>query len=81
VANFFLGLRAWHIRVTNLRRSRLRNLNLKFNSLSLIVSENVHVHIYDFFQFMGVRVGVAIFFLGQLIGIDKNITFQLKFLV
>jgi len=29
---------------------------------------------------MGVRVGVANFFLGQSIGIDKNITFQLKVL-
>jgi len=29
---------------------------------------------------MGFRVGVANFFLGQSIGIDENITFQLKFL-
>jgi len=29
---------------------------------------------------MGVKVGVANFFLGQSIGIDENITFQLKFL-
>jgi len=29
---------------------------------------------------VGVKVGVAIFFLGQSIGIDVNKTFQLKFL-
>jgi len=30
-------------------------------------------------RFVGVKVGVANFFLGQSIGIDENITFQLKF--
>jgi len=30
-------------------------------------------------RFVGVKVGVAIFCLGQSIGIDENNTFQLKF--
>jgi len=33
---------------------------------------------HRFSRFVGVKVGVAIF-LGQSIGIDENITFQLKF--
>jgi len=33
-----------------------------------------------FSRFVGVKEGVANFFLGQSIGIDKNNTFQLKFL-
>jgi len=31
-------------------------------------------------RFVGFRVGVTTFFFGQSIGIDKNNTFQLKFL-
>jgi len=33
-----------------------------------------------FGRFVGVKVGLANFFLGQSIGFDKNNTFQLKFL-
>jgi len=33
---------------------------------------------YDFFWFVGIRVGAANFFLGLSIGIDENNTFQLR---
>jgi len=56
-------------------RTRLWNINLKsqffiFNSL-----RDIRVYIYDFFKFVGVKVGVENFFLGQSIGIDENNTF------
>jgi len=55
-------------------RIRLRNLNkIKFDSF-----RDIRVHTYDFFMFLGAKVGVANFFLGQLIGFDKTNTFQLK---
>jgi len=53
------GLWAWHNRVTIRLRSRLRNLNLKSQFLSSIVSEiysyfrDIHVHINDFLRFVG----------------------------
>jgi len=44
--------------------TRLRNLNLRAQFSSLIVSE-IYVHIYDFLKFVGlvgVKVGVSNFF-------------------
>jgi len=59
-------------------RTRLRNLNLKFQFSIFDSFRDIYVYIYDFFEFVGVKVGVA-FFLGQSIGTDENNTFQLKF--
>jgi len=60
-------------------RIRLRNLNLKSQFDNF---RDIHVHIYDFLKFVGGfwTLGWAWqTFLGQSIGIDGNITFQLKF--
>jgi len=59
-------------------RARLRNLNLRFQFSIFDSFRDIHVHIYDILRFVGVKVGVANFFLGQSIGIDE--TFQLNFL-
>jgi len=62
-------------------RTRLRNINLRSHFSIFDSFRDIRVHIYDFLKFVGVNVGVAIFFfLGQPIGIDENNTFQLKFL-
>jgi len=60
--------------------TRLRNLNLK-SQLSIFDSfRDIRVHIYVFFKFVrwfvGVKVGVANFYLGQSKGMDENNTFQ-----
>jgi len=55
--------------------TKLRNLNLK-SQLSIFDSiRDIRVHIYDFLKFVGVKVGMETFFLGQSIGIDKNSKF------
>jgi len=52
--------------------TRLRNLNLN-SQLSIFDSfRDIRVHIYDFLKFVGVKVDVANFFLGQSIGIDEK---------
>jgi len=61
-------------------RTRLRNLNLKSQFSILDSFRDIRVHINGFLKFVGVKVGVANFFLGQLVGIEENNTFQLKFL-
>jgi len=64
-------------------RIKLRNLNLKSQFSIFDSFRDIHSYL-RFFEvcgrFMGVRVGVANFFLDQSIGIDENTTFQLKFL-
>jgi len=45
-------------------RSRLRNLNLRFPFSIFDSFRDIDVHIYDFLKFVGVKVGVANFFLG-----------------
>jgi len=53
-------------------RTIIRNLNLK-SQLSIFYSfRYISVYIYDFLKFVGVKVGVANFFLGQSIGIDET---------
>jgi len=49
---------AWHTRVTNL------NLNLNLRSKFSIFDSfrDIHVHIYEFLKFVGVKVGVSNFF-------------------
>jgi len=60
-------------------RTRLRNLNLK-SQLSIFDSfRDVRVQTYDYLKFLGAKVGVPNFLLGQSIGIDDNNTFRLKF--
>jgi len=75
---------AWHIRVTNFRCVRLRNINLRSHFSICDSFRDIRVHMYDFFEvcgrFVGVNVGVANF-LVQSRGIDENNTFQLKFLL
>jgi len=63
-------------------RARLRNLSLRSQFSVFDSFRDIHVHtsIYDFLRFVGVRVGVANFFLDQSIGIDETNTFQLNFL-
>jgi len=62
-------------------RTRLRNLNLNLN-LILIVSE-ISTFKFTIFEvcgrFVGIKVGVGNFFLGQSKDIDEKNTFQLKF--
>jgi len=53
-------------------RTSLRNLNLKSQFSILDSFRETRVHTYDFFKFVGVKVVVANFFLGQSIGIDEN---------
>jgi len=52
----------------------------EIHSLSFDSFRVISVQIYDFFKFVGVKVSVSNFFLGQSLGIDENITSQLKFL-
>jgi len=56
-------------------RSRLQNLNLKSQFSIFDIFRDIRDHIYDFLKFVGVKVGVANFFLDQSIGIDKNNSF------
>jgi len=59
-------------------RTRLRNLNLRSKFSIFDSFPDIHVHIYDFFEVCGRfecnNVGVAYFFLGQLIGFDETKT-------
>jgi len=48
---------AWRI------RARLRNLNLSSQYSIFDSFRNIRVHTYDFLKFVGVKVGVANFFL------------------
>jgi len=57
--------------------ARLRNLNLRSQFSILDSFRDIHVHIYDFLRFVGVKVGVANVIMGQSIGTDENNTFQL----
>jgi len=61
-------------------RTRLRNLYLRSHFSIFDSFRDIRVHINDFLKFVGVKVGVANFFLSQWIGINENNTFQLKFI-
>jgi len=74
------GLWAAYSRYKLALRLRLRNLNLRSQFSIFDSFRDIHAHTYDFLKFVGVKVGVANFFLGQSIGIDKNNTSHLKFL-
>jgi len=43
-------------------RSRLRNLKLKSQFSIFDIFGDIRVHIYNFFKFVGVKVGVQTFF-------------------
>jgi len=56
--------------------TRLRNLNLRAQFSIFDSIRDIHVHIYGFLKFVGVKVGLANFFLSQSIGIDEINKFQ-----
>jgi len=63
--------------------TKLRNLDLKAQFSIVDSFRDIHVHTYDFLKFVGglwAVCGRGKFFLDQLIGIDENNTFKLKFL-
>jgi len=68
------------IRVTNLRCAQGYMAKSKSHFSIFDSFRDIRVHIYDFLKFVGVKVGVENFLLGQSIGINENNTFQLQFL-